>query len=94
MSEPGVIVTVIGAANGEATPFDGEYVASWNPHTPYGVCKVTTTTDKTRARVFPKVSDALEELRTVSKVEPRRPTDGKPNRPLTGLTVSIERLGS
>lgn len=88
----GAVVRVIGQANGEPTPHDGEYVVSWDPHTPYGDCAITTTKELARARIFTCLSDALEEYRTVSRVQPQRPTDGKPNRPLMGLSVMFERL--
>ncbi len=88
----GAIVTVVGLANGGATPFDGEYVVSWDPHTRFGICTIKTTKDKDKARVFASFSEAFEEYRTVSRVQPRRPTDGQPNRPLTGLTVVFDKI--
>lgn len=86
----GVVVQVLGAVNGVATRHDDEFVVSWNPHTIFGCCDIETTPDKKRARVFANISEVFSELRTVSNVQPRRPTDGKPNRPLTGLHVMIE----
>lgn len=90
MSE-GVTVQVLGTARGEATVYDGQYVARWSPHTEYGACALETTPDRAQARVFASMSEALEEYRTISNVEPTRP-DGRPNRPLTGLSIEIERV--
>jgi hypothetical protein len=82
------IVLIIGAANGGATPHDNRFVVRWNPHTEYGVCEITTTDAIEDARRFAP-GQALAEWKTVSRIEPRRSMDGKPNRPLSGLTIEV-----
>jgi hypothetical protein len=49
------------------------------------------TADQDEALTFPSVAEALTYWRTVSKTVPRR-DDGKPNRPLTAYTVTIQTL--
>ena len=82
-----VVVRVMCHADGTPTPHDGRYVVAWNPHTPYGTCSIDTTDDIRQARRF-RAPQALMTWRAVSHVEPIRP-DGRPNRPLSGLTVEF-----
>jgi hypothetical protein len=83
------IVQVVCAADGGRTPHDGRWVVSWNPHTEAGTLELTSTSDKAKARRFEN-GDEFVEWKTISKVQPRRPWDGKPNRPLTGITIHTE----
>jgi hypothetical protein len=83
------IVRVICAANGDVTPHDGRYVVRWNPHTQAGVLELTSTDYRPRARRF-TMQEVHQEWSTVSRVEPTRPWDGKPNRPLAGVSIEIE----
>ena len=71
------------------TPHDGRFIVSWNPHTKAGILDLTSTQDPRQARVFSLV-DLWEEYRTISLVEPVRPWDGEPNRPLTGINLAVE----
>ena len=71
------------------TPHDGRWIVAWNPHTKAGTLELTSTDDPGKARAFWLV-DLWEEYRTVSLVEPVRPWDGEPNRPLTGINLAIE----
>ena len=87
-----VVVKIEGAASGAPTPHDGRYVLFWNPHSAFGFADLVTTDDRYKARQFRDAAHALEEYRTVSNVEKRRPTDGKPNRPLSAFTVTLEKL--
>jgi hypothetical protein len=52
---------------------------------------ITVTSDPDAARQWPSVEDAMTSYREVLKSDPVR-HDGWPNRPLTALTVLIERL--
>ena len=88
MSKP-VIVKIIGASTC-ATPHDGRYLVSWNPNTRYGELHCVSTDDPGAAKVFDDVRDAMNDWHTVSKVEPNRPSDGRPNRPLSALTITFE----
>ena len=83
-----VILRVIGRADGNGTtPHDGRYVLAWNPHSEAGTLELTSTADRSQAQVF-NHADALRQWRTVSRIEPQR-WDGRPNRPLTAITVEI-----
>lgn len=84
------VVRVVQRADGSSTPHDGRYVVSWNPHTKAGVLELTSTTDLAEATHFPW-PDVFDQWKTVSKRQPTRPWDGKPNRPLTGVTIEITR---
>lgn len=86
-----VLVRIAGAATGIPTPHDGRYVVSWSPHTRFGYLDLETTDRPSRARRFDDAAEALKEWRMVSRVEPKRPTDGRPNRPLTAYTVEFRR---
>lgn len=88
-----VIVKVHGTGGGGRTPHDGRYVRSWNPHTRYGILDLSSTADPFQARRFADLRAVLEEQRTVSHRERRRP-DGRENRPLTGINIEIVRLPS
>lgn len=85
------IVRVICRSDSQPTPHDGRYVVAWNPHTPAGVLELTSTDDKAKARRF-DTPEAFAEWQTISEVEPIREWDRKPNRPLTGITIEIERV--
>jgi hypothetical protein len=78
---------VVGRADGSGpTPHDGRYVVSWNPHTEAGTLDLTSTAEISKARRFEN-GDEFTEWKTVSRVQPRRPWDGMPNRPLAGITI-------
>jgi hypothetical protein len=75
---------------------DGTWVKDFEPNShasgfPYPSGSLTTTADPTQARSFNSMEAALEFWRQRSTSCPTRP-DGKPNRPLTAFTVSIEEL--
>lgn len=84
-----VIARVIRAADGSPTPHDNRWVKAWNPHTEAGTLELTSTADIAEALRFENALDVLREWQTVSLVEPRRPWDGRPNRPLTGVTIEF-----
>ena len=85
-----VIVRIVGAADGSSkTPHDGRFVGAWNPHTKAGTLELSSTSSRKRALKFPTPTEAMIVWNTVSRVQPLRPWDGKPNKPLTGVTVEI-----
>jgi hypothetical protein len=88
------IVKVIALANPRLrSRHIGRYIVRWNPHTYAGLefLDIETTTDPAKARRF-NGSEYLNEWRTVSRVEPRRPWDGAPNRPLAALTIEADEV--
>ena len=82
---------IVGLGNGEATPFDGEYVAEYDP-TRDGYdregnvmfCHLVTTADPAKALDLP-VDKILELWKKPHGIRP----DGYPNRPLTAFTVEV-----
>ena len=87
------VLRIIGLSTGEPTEFDGMLVAAydptwWRPDGSYdgGILEVTDKPD--RAMVFPDAVTAIEKWREAYGVR----LDGKPNRPLTAFTVSVENL--
>lgn len=82
------IVKIIGAADGTVTPHDGRFIIDWNPHVKAGTLEVTSTDNPGEARVFNNGAEFVE-WKTISRVQPVRPWDGKPNRPLAALTIEI-----
>ena len=85
------VVRIMGAADGTATPHDGRFLLNWYPHTRFGTLACDSTDDITKARRFRDFAEAAEEWKTISRVEPKRPTDGAPNRPLSSLTIVFEK---
>lgn len=86
-----VLVKIVGAWNVE-TPHDGLYVVSWNSNTKFGTLHVVSTDDPLAAKRFDSIREATEEWGARSQVEPNRPNDGRPNRPLTALTINFEEV--
>lgn len=92
------VIRIIGLANGGETAFDGQYVVIYDPGRD-GVepttkrpmrCYLQTTPDITRATRY----DLVSAHRLWTAEDPRNPIrpDGKPNRPLTAFTVTIEPM--
>jgi hypothetical protein len=72
---------------------DGAWLVDYDPDGNGGTGDWTFTTNRAEARRFPSAAAALECWRQPSTVLPTRP-DGKPNRPLTGFTISADRVPS
>ena len=86
-----LFVKIVGAADGTPTPHDGRFVKSWNADTDFGILDVESTDDISEALRFSGLAEAHEQWSATSSVQPTRPTDGKPNRPLTALTIEFEK---
>jgi hypothetical protein len=84
------VVLIIGSPSAK-TPHDGRWLVAWDPNTEAGTLSCTSTDEVREARQFERAGDALDEWKTISSVQPTRPWDGKPNRPLSGLTITLER---
>lgn len=80
-----------GFANGVHCPHAGAYLKAFDFEHENGIGWGEFTRDPARAKAFASAGEAMEFWRTQSKVRPLRP-DGRPNRPLTALTVSVEPL--
>lgn len=79
-------------ASGNRTPHDGRYIVDWNPHTEAGVLALDSTSDSSQAKTWSSLEDLDCERWTVSQVEPTRPWDGLPNRPLRAIAIEVEEL--
>jgi hypothetical protein len=90
MTDP-IIVQIVGSASGDPTPHDGRYVVRWNSNVHYGTLAVDSTPRPEGARRFADIGEATSEWRAISHLQPRRP-DGKPNRPLTALTITFSHI--
>lgn len=66
---------------------NGEYIKTFDVNSHGGVGSVVMTPHVAEAMRFDSFSAALEAWRTQSTVRPLR-LDGKPNRPLTALSIS------
>jgi hypothetical protein len=88
------VILIQGLVNGEPSPYDGEYLGRMDfEDCEPGECNLETTPDPERALHFKDIIAAREMWVTV---DPRNPVrlDGKPNRPLTAFSVTIEPLKS
>lgn len=71
--------------------FADQYLEWYDPNIPDGSQVMALFTDDiAKAKTFPSVDAAMAEWNRVRANDPIRP-DGKLNKPLTALTVSIER---
>lgn len=70
---------------------EGRYVERYDPDYLHGLGRVWSCAKPSEAIHFATFPEATEFWRQVSFVRPLR-DDGKPNRPLTAFTVSIEVL--
>lgn len=79
-----------GKASGVPEPtVDRAYVLSFDPDAHDGGGELMTTRNARNAKRFASTGEAFEFWRQASTVRPLR-EDGKPNRPFTAFTVSIE----
>jgi hypothetical protein len=70
---------------------EGKYVKAFDPDAHDGLGDVVLCTHAEDAKKFQSFADAVTFYHQVSRVRPSR-DDGKPNRPLTAYTVSMEGL--
>jgi hypothetical protein len=86
------ILKIVGLADGPSD-FDDSYVVEYDPTIPYGVspmgftlnCHLVVTRDKSKARVYATMGEALEDWKRAYGLRP----DGQPNRPLTAFNVEV-----
>jgi hypothetical protein len=85
------VIRAIGFANGTPCPHRGEWVKSFEHDAHGGQGFAVFTDDIDDAMRFGTKAAALQFWSQQSTVQPLRP-DGKPNKPMTALTVMIEEL--
>lgn len=84
-------IRAYGFANGEPCPHAGQWLAHFDHDAYEGLGYGEFTDVNAQALEFHSFEDALEFRNRQSTVRPVRP-DGKPNRPLTALTLAVELL--
>jgi hypothetical protein len=91
MSEPneGYRLRIVSLADGRPSVVDNQWLVSCDVDAREGRGMVIATDDPAKALLFPRPAAALMYWQRQSKHTPLRP-DGKPNRPLTAYTVTIE----
>jgi hypothetical protein len=85
------LIRAIGFANGSICPHAGEWLQAFDHEAFNGQGHGQFTGDVDKAMRFDTKAEAMIFWRQQSRSKPWRP-DGKPNRPLTALTVEIEEL--
>jgi len=83
------VIRAIGFAGNDPCPHAGQYLEDFDHHTPDGRGFGKFTSDPAKAKQFKATSDAMIFWGTQSTTVPLRP-DGKPNKPLTALSISVE----
>lgn len=89
-----VVMVLRGQPNGQATPYDGQFLKDFDFEADDGTGLIDMTADVNEARQFADVSEAIEFRNRSPECKPRR-RDGLPNRPLTATNwevVSVERV--
>jgi hypothetical protein len=71
------------------SPVESQYLKSWDIEAHDGRGDATFTADIKEAHGFKNLSEAMETWRSQSVKRPFR-DDGKPNRPLTAFSVTLE----
>jgi len=77
--------------SGQSAPPVGIYLADYNPEANDGFGEAKFTWDIRAAMRFRTQVAAFQCWRQTSRVRPRR-ADGKPNRPLTAYTITVEEV--
>lgn len=83
------LMVALGFANGLPCPHTGQYLRSFDHEAADGLGYGVFTPIRKRAKRFASHEELFEFWKKVPKCRPLRP-DGKPNRPLTALTVTME----
>lgn len=87
----GVVIKIVGLADGAPHEFAGKYVVNYDPSpdgVPLGECVLVVDEDVQRAKRYPDAFAAGNEWKRVDTRQPIR-ADGRPNRPLTAFSVEI-----
>lgn len=83
-----VVMQLCGDALGNATPWDGQFLVSFDFEADGGLGEGTFSPDIAKARRFDGMAEIGAFYRTVPACAPLR-VDGRPNRPLTATNWKI-----
>jgi len=90
-----VRIQIVGLASGDRTPFDGQWIKSYDPNyvwpDGYDGGLLVTTNNPEEAIGFSDGVEAAQFWQTVAPAPYDVRPDGKPNRPLTAFTVEIRQ---
>ena len=84
-------IRAVGFASGEPCPHAGQFVQSFDVNAHDGSGYGVFTRHEEQALRFKNMGEALSFWRRRSTVKPVR-ADGRPNAPMTALTISISQL--
>ena len=85
------VILAVGFADGSPCPHANHWLQHFDHEADNGQGHGVFTLDPDYAMRFPSAAEAMQFWNRQSKVRPRRP-DGRPNKPMTALTVVIETL--
>lgn len=86
------VIKAIGYASGAPCHFAGQYLEWYDPDVSNPLNQMAGfTSDPAKAKRFADAGAAMAEWNRVRSVDPVRP-DGKPNKPLTAITVVLETI--
>lgn len=85
------VIEAVGFASGVPCPHAGMYLRAFDHEAHGGQGEGVFTNDLDQAMRFADSEAAFSFWRRVSRIRPVRP-DGKPNRPLTALTIVVVDL--
>lgn len=83
-----ILMKIVGFADGSTSEYDDQFLERFDPEYDHGLGRIWTTPDPDKAMRFTSLAEALTTWKTQSTVRPLR-ADGKPNRPLTAVTVTF-----
>jgi len=86
-----VVIMAVGFANGQYCSHEGQWVQSFDHDAYNGRGFGMFTNEIEKAIQFKDLEEAMTFWKKQSSINPIR-EDGKPNRPMTALTVTIERI--
>lgn len=84
------LIQCLAGGDGQPTPYDGQFLRRYEPEAHDGVGLAEWTEDPDLAVAFASLQEARAAWMRVPTTRPTR-DDGRPNRPLTAYSVSIQR---
>jgi hypothetical protein len=84
------VIRIVGLADGTPTVASGAYVQDYTPDGNDGQGDLVLTARRELAKTYDDPMAAIEDWKATSTTHPVR-DDGKPNRPLTAFTITVER---
>lgn len=90
MKSTSYVILIHGLVNGEPSAYDEMYLTRFDfVGCELGECNLLAAQNVAHALHFPSVTAASEFWKQIDPRQPTRP-DGKPNRPLTAFSVTLE----